>query len=1181
MLKPFVHLHCHSHYSLLDGATRVPELVRRVKELGMEAVALTDHGNLYGAVEFYRQASAAGIRPIIGYEAYVAPGHRSERDARGVAEAGYHLTLLAKNNQGFRNLIKLASLAFLEGFYYRPRIDKELLERYAEGLVCLSGCPASEFSQLIFDRRWQEAAALARWYRDVFGPENFFIEIQNNGLDIQRECMAGAVEIAQRLQIPLVATCDAHYLTRSDAEAHDVLLCINTGKLRSDQQRLRFGSDQFYVRSPAEMYEALAGYEDAVARTEHIARQCQVTLDSSRRHFPVFTPPEGKSPEQYLRELCWEGLRQRYGSAPPAEARERLERELEVICRLGFAGYFLIVWDFVHFARSRGIPCGARGSACGSLVSYVLYLSHVDPLAYDLLFERFLDPHRSEAPDIDIDFCQERREEVLDYVRRKYGAGSVAQIGTFGTLAARAAVRDVGRVLGIERARVDQIARMIPQYLGVTLDEALQQNPELRREYERDPQVREMLDIARRLEGTNRNAGTHAAGVVIAAGDITEYVPVQRIVAKGADAAERDAGTVTTQWTMEDLEHIGMLKMDFLGLRNLTLLDHAVQLIRQTRNEHVDLDRLPWDDPETLALFQRGDTQGVFQFESPGIRDLLQRMKPDSLRDIIAANALYRPGPLGGGMVEAYINRKHGLERVHYPHPVLEEILAETYGVMVYQEQVMRILNRLGGIELSAAYSCIKAISKKKHEVIAQKRQEFIAGASERGVAQEVAEQIFELIEHFGGYGFNKSHSTAYARIAYQTAYLKAHYPVEFMAALLTSEMGDTDKLAEHIENARQHRIAIHPPDVNRSEVVFSVANGEIVYGLAAIKGVGVRAAEAIVNERKQHGPYADLFDFCERVDQRAVTRLAMEALVKAGAFDALHPRRGQVMAHLGAAIQAGSVLQEDRRRGQRHMFATSASEPSSALATPRRLPEAPDWTDQEKLRGEKEALGFYITIHPLTRHADVLARLVGMTVAQAREYSERRELVLGGLITSLRFSHARRSRSGATRMARFVLEDLSGRVECVIFPDDLARHSALLREEAILVVKGVLDLQREEPSLIVNRLMTLEEARRELVNRLVIRIQTGVHTPHDLQRLHACLCQHPGKCPVDLEIHDGTGKRAVLRLGEEFAVDSVHLHEAAIEALLGPGCARYVGLLNGNGPRARLMTPASPASYA
>src|SRR5215211_814619 len=802
--NPFAHLHCHTHYSLLDGANRIPELVAQTKALGMTACAITDHGNLYGAVEFYRECHAAGINPVIGYEAYLAPASRHEKKAVRQGDAYSHLTLLAKNTTGLKNLIKLSSIAFLEGFYYNPRIDRELLEAHREGLICLSGCLAGEFNDWLLKDQPKKAQALAEWFARVF-KSDFYIEIQNNGLDLQDQCTPEAARIANRIGVPLVATADAHYLCQEDGDAHDVLFCINTGKKREPGRR-NYPEGKikspYYVRSPADMYQLFPEYPEAVRRSQEIADGVHIEIDFKKRYFPVFTPPGRKTPEAYLRELCEQGMLERYGPDPSPEARARLEHELGTICRMGFASYFLIVWDFVRFARESGIPCSARGSGCGAVVSYVLFLSHVDPLEYDLLFERFLDPNRNEAPDIDIDFCQDRRDLVIDYVKRRYGEESVAQIVSFGTLAAKAALKDVGRVLDVPLDRVNYMCKLVPTKGSTTipfsLDETLEQSPEFRREYESDPGTREWVDIARRLEGMNRNASTHAAGVVIANGPLTDYVPVQFLKRKDDGGETRQA--LATQWVMGDLDKIGLLKMDFLGLRTLSLVDATVQLIKKTRGPAeeraslspddrarleqleklgYDLNKLPLDDPETYRMLQRGDAKGVFQFEKEGFRELLKRLKPDNIRDIIACTALYRPGPLEGGMVDDYIDCKHGRRKPVYPHPVLEEELRETYGVIVYQEAIMRILNRLGGIDLSSAYACIKAISKKKADVIDARRIDFVKDSRKRGLTEEKAEEIFDLIIKFGGYGFNKSHSAAYAYVSYQTAYLKRHFTPE------------------------------------------------------------------------------------------------------------------------------------------------------------------------------------------------------------------------------------------------------------------------------------------------------------------------------------------------------------------------------------------------------------------
>ena len=1198
----FVHLHCHSHYSLLDGANRIPELVKHVKQGGMNAVALTDHGNLYGAIEFYTECKAGGVNPIIGYEAYVAPNKRTERgDAKRRGDAGFHLTLLAQNRTGFKNLVKMASAAYLEGYYYVPRIDKELLAAHSEGLICLSGCASSEFSEFILKEQMDDARKLAEWFAKTFG-KNFYVEIQDNGLDIQRRCKDGAVEIANKLGLPLVATSDAHYLNSDDAGAHDVLLCINTGRLRSDENRMKYGSNLFHVRKPEEMYGLFPGFEEAVGRSQEIANGVDIQLDLKARHFPVFTPPEKKTVEDYLRELCAEGLQKRYGDKSPEAikaAQERMSHELGIICRMGFASYFLIVWDFVRFAREQKIPATARGSACGALVSYVLELSHVCPLEYDLLFERFLDPNRSEAPDIDIDFCQDRREDVIAYVRRKYGEASVAQIGTFGTMAARAAIKDVGRVLDVPLERVNMLTKLIPTTLGITLEESLAQNPELKKEYDTDALTRELFDIAMKLEGTNRNAGTHAAGVVISNGPLTDYVPLQRVLRKGTafearpsdenghteNGAPRPKPTgeptvqITTQWEMTALEKIGLLKMDFLGLRTLTLLDHCIDIIQKTRGKKVteptrdgklDLYRLPMaaDHPkvqETYKLLQRGLARGVFQLESDGIRELLKRMKPDNIRDLIAIMALYRPGPLQGGMVDAYVNRKHGREQPTYPHPVMEEILTETYGVMVYQEQIMRILNRLGGIELSKAYACIKAISKKKQEIIDERKAEFIKGSLERGVSQETSKEIFELITFFGGYGFNKSHTAAYAQVGYQTAYLKANYTPEFFAALLSSEIDDGNKrdiMVEHIEEARRDfKLDIMAPNVNTDDVVFTVEEGKVLFGLTAIKGVGRGAAAEVVRARDAKGPFTDLFDFCERIDQKIVTRAAIEKLIKAGALDCFRARRAQLMAGLQAALQSANDLQRDKQRGQLSLFDAPAASADDGVVATAVLPDVPEWPPIEKLKYEKEALDFYFSSHPLAQYEDDL-RLAPNRLAQIADMGPHQEVMIGGILTLVRFQNTKKARNGNTRYFRCKVEDMTGSAECVMWPDDFAKCKDDIAEDKVCYVKGTVERNRDEPGLVLTRVLTIEQGKKELARNargLCLFLSLVEHSPEVVNHVAPVLQGAPGQCPVWMEITDMAGKKARLRAGTEFSVNPVQVDVGRLESILGKGRARLV----------------------
>ncbi|MEZ6086768.1 MAG: DNA polymerase III subunit alpha [Pirellulaceae bacterium] len=1047
--KPFAHLHCHSHYSLLDGASSIPKLVQRCSEHGMNALALTDHGNLHGALEFYRAAKGANINPIIGYEAYIAPGSRFEKGSAGSSrDASYHLTLLAQNRTGFQNLVRLASAASLEGFYFKPRIDKEILEKYSEGIICLSGCVSSEFSRAILkgtstEAIEKEAKGVAAWFSRVFG-DRYFIEVMNNGVDIQKQQLEGAVHIANRMGLPVVATSDCHYVDPEDAEAQDVMLCINTGRFRTDTSRMKMDGNQYFLRTPEQMYEKFPGLEDAVARSQQIADSVNLELELGKFYFPKFEVPEEKTATEYLRELCIKGLKDRYRGnrtrLPDGDDGElseevlaRLERELSVINKLGFPTYFLIVWDFVHYGRSKGIWATARGSGVGAIVCYALYLSHVCPLEYDLLFERFLDENRKEPPDIDIDFDKDRRVEVIEYVKEKYGHENVCQIGTFGTLAARAAIKDVGRALGIPLFRVNQITEMVPEELKITIKKALEKNEDLKNTYEGDSEVRELLDLAMRIEGLARNVGTHAAAVVIADKPLPEYLPIGRVPGKD---------DVITQWSMNDVEAAGLLKMDFLGLRNLTILSKAVDLIEQTTGERIDPLKFPLEDKASYALLQRGETKGVFQLESGGIRDLLQRMKPDSFHDIIATAALYRPGPLEGGMVDTYVNVKHGREAPEYKHPVLEEILAETNSVMVYQEQVMRILNRLGNIPLANAYTCIKAISKKKEALINQNHEMFIEGAVANGLSKKDADDIWVMIQKFAGYGFNKSHSTAYALVAFQTAYLKAHYPVEFMAALLSSDITGRnfkrkDALVEHMDDCRRMGIEIVNPNVNLSDADFSVADGKIVFGMSAIKGCGGGTALSIAEERKANGPFKDIFDFCERVDPHSCNRAAIETLIKAGAMDDFG-LRGPLTAALERALQSGARL-ADRKSGQKSLFGMfdEEEEEEEQQDVANTLPDVDDWPEKQKLLAEKEVLGFYRTSHPLAEFEQKLSTFRTHKTTQLSECDDRAEVIIGGMLSSIKIAHVKNPKPGApSKYANFDMEDVEGGVRCIIWPD-------------------------------------------------------------------------------------------------------------------------------------------------
>ena len=1136
--RPFTHLHCHSHYSLLDGASSIPKLVQRTKDHGMTALALTDHGNLHGALEFYRTCKKEDINPIIGYEAYIAPGSRKVRGDGGRKNSSYHLTLLCQNKTGFDNLIKMASSASLEGFYFKPRIDKELLEAHSEGIICLSGCVSSEFSKAILkgggngaEEHLDNAVEIAQWFHKVFD-DRYFIEIMNNGIDIQRQQLEGAVEVAKRAGLPLVATSDCHYVDREDAAAQDVMLCINTGRFRTDQNRMKMDVDEFYLRSPEEMYANFGGLEDAVARSQEIANSVDIDLTLGERYFPVFDLPESVTPEGRLRELCETGLKDRYADTPSmltAEGeletvvQERLDRELGVINKLGFANYFLIVWDFVEQARQRDIPTTARGSGVGAIVCYALYLSHVCPLKYDLLFERFLDENRLEAPDIDIDFCKERRVDIIKYVKEKYGEESVAQIGTFGTMKAKAAIKDVGRALGIPLTRVNEITKMIPDVLGIKIKEALEQSEELNSAYQGDPEIKELIDFAMKLEGLARNIGTHAAAVVIGDGPLDDYVPLGRVAGKE---------DVITQWSMNDVEDAGLLKMDFLGLRNLTILSNVVNIIDQTRGERIDIHKFPLDDEPTFQLLQRGETKGVFQLESGGIRDLLQKMKPDHFRDIIATAALYRPGPLEGGMVQQYIDVKHGRKEPEYKLDLLKDILEETNGVMVYQEQVMRILNQVGKIPLASAYTCIKAISKKKEKLISQNYEAYMSGAVEQGLSKKDAQELWDMILKFAGYGFNKSHSTAYALIAYQTAYLKCHYPIEFMAALLTGDISGRnfaakDALVEHMEDCTRMEIDVVAPNVNTSDVHFKVDDqNEIHFAMSAIKGCGASAAQAIVDERTENGPFTDIFDFCERVETGTCSRSSIESLIKAGAMDTFGGHRAQLVGALDRALQAGASAQADKKSGQMNLF--GAPEPSAAEPEVVDMPEVDEWEEREKLGYEKEVLGYYLTSHPLAEYVSRLEQFCSHKTSELEGTKHRDKVTMGGMIASLKLTHTKnqKSPSDPTKYAMFDLEDMDGAIRCILWPQDYVKFGEKVIADEIVVLQGRLDCRGSDTAnLIVDKIIPIGELGKTLTHGVKIIFDQKKHGEKGLRNAYEIIRGYPGnrELKITLMLEDGT----------------------------------------------------------
>ena len=1112
--KGFTHLHLHSQYSLLDGAIRFDKLFERCKKHKMDSVALTDHGNMFGVIEFYTKALAEGIRPIIGMEAYVAPKNRFDRQKSSISDAAYHLIILAENNTGYRNLLKLSSIGYLDGFYYRPRIDKQILAEISDGLIITSACLKGEIASHITKGDERAAIAAAESYLKIFGENNFFIEIQRHAGDDENINQA-LIDLAKKMGLGLVATNDVHFLDEEDYEAHNCLCCISTGKMADDPSRMIYPPD-VYLKSAEEMRGLFSEIAEACDNTQTIANRCNVEIDLKSRHAPRFNPPDGSSPEEFLTKLCYERAGQIYGRITD-EIRERLDRELNIIESKGFASYFLIVWDFCRFAHKNNIPAGARGSGVGTLVGYCLGLCDVDPIKYDLLFERFMDPHRNEMPDIDIDICQENRQKVIEYVRQKYG--HVAQIITFGTMKARAVIRDVCRVKAVPLAEADRLAKLVPDSLGVTLDHALKTEPQLKQAYEQNPATRKVIDICKKLEGLARHASVHAAGVVIADEPLNNFIPLYK--APGTE-------DVITQFEGPTVEKVGLLKMDFLGLKTLSVLERARSLVKELHGTEIDLEKIDIEDHKVFKLFADGRTKGLFQFESGGMQDLLMKMKPDRIEDLIAANALYRPGPMI--LIQDYIDRKHGA-KWSLPHPIMTEILDETYGIMIYQEQVMRIANRLGDIPLRQAYTMIKAISKKKARTIARAKEEFIAGCMEKGLTEQQAKQIFELIERFAGYGFNKSHSTRYALIAYQTAYMKTCWPVEFMAAILTYEMGNTDKVVEYIAECEQMGIEVLAPDINESGVDFTPLyrghaeerRGVIRFGLAAVKGVGEKAVEQIIAAREKVGRFKSLFHFCENVDLRSASKQVIEALIKAGAFDHLGGHRAQMLEGLEKAMQFGSNLQVDKENGQMNLF--GQQQPEDYSSDHQRLPQIPPWPEQQMLSFEKQVLGFYVTSNPLSHCAEMINIFSTIDTSQLADTKEGQSVVIGGMITKKRIFITKRGRNAGSKMAVFMLEDLQGQAEVVLFPDVLNEFADYLVEDNVVFVKGRIDRRRETPNIIASELIRLEEVREKLASRVRIQLSSPQVTKERIAEIRSICQRHRGSSPVYVTVETKAGK--------------------------------------------------------
>ncbi|MEN6505100.1 MAG: DNA polymerase III subunit alpha [Planctomycetaceae bacterium] len=1173
----FVHLHTHTHYSLLDGANRIDDLLRRAKETGMGALAITDHGNLFGAIEFYNHARQAGIKPILGMEAYISPTTRSDKSMRNQKNAAYHMILLAMNEGGWKNLIKLSSRAYMEGFYYKPRIDRELLAEFNDGLICTTACLGGEVPSALMDGNTDKARAIAGEYRDIFGPERFFIELQKQGLAEQDRVNPMLAALAADLGVRTVGTNDVHFLTRGDKPSHEVLCCVSTGKLLGEDTTVVY-TPEMYLKSPAEMRQALANWPEAADATLAIAEMCNVELHHDP-HLPAFPTPAGVTPDAYLADLAWKGLAGRFaGRDIPANYVQRLKWELQVIADKGYSSYFLIVNDFVQFARSNRIPAAPRGSGVATLLGYSLGVADVDPIRYGLLFERFTDPQRKEAPDIDIDICQEGRGRIIQYVREKYG--HVAQIITYGTLKARAVLKDVGRVMGMSVAEVDVITKKVPDALHVTLDSALESEPDLKKLYDTDSRIHDMIEHGKRLEGLARHAGVHAAGVVVAQQPLETLVPLYR------QSSSEDA---ITQWDGPTCDKIGLMKMDFLGLRTLTVIQRARELVAASTGVDHDPEALPLDDDKVYELFRAGRTDGVFQFESDGMKGVLMQMQPSRIEDLIAANAMYRPGPME--LIPSYCHRKLGREQVPSVHPLVDEMLAETYGIMCYQEQVMQVLNRLGKLPLNRALTLIKAISKKKAKVIEEERPNFLTGAKENGISESEAQELFELILKFAGYGFNKAHSTRYAIVAYQTAYFKVYHPREFMAALLTFECGDTDKVVQYMTEAQRMGISVAPPDINTCASDFTVDGDRVRFGLAAVKGVGEKAVHSILEARCRAKTFRDLFHFCRETDLHAVNRSVIEALIKCGAFDAHGASRAAMIAVVEQAIAMGQEAAADRKSGQMSLLGGMGL--AADADAPAKFPNVEPWSEAQLLAAEKETLGFYVTSHPLIHYARELEALSypkDTKLSNLDALAAGAQVTIGCMIASVRATVTKTGRSAGKKMAMLTIEDLTGKADAVVFSESYEKFKDELEVERMVFIVGTVDRRRERPNIIVDNVIPIDKALEELTGSITLRLPPGAApeltdaAPQAAQpapasgpilpRLKALLSAHRGGGSVYLELHpvEHSGVVAKMRLGKDYAVaPSRKLVDALVELL---GDQSYLVLTpkprkeNGNGKK-------------
>jgi len=1130
----FVHLHVHTEYSLLDGMCRIDKLIERAHKLKMPALAITDHGNMYGAVEFYLKAQAKGIKPIIGMEAYVAPGKCTEKKAHNMKNYAFHLTLLAKNYQGYKNLIKLSSIAYLEGFYYKPRIDKELLREYGDGIIALSGCLKGEIPYFLYTKQPEAAEKALKSYLDIFGKENFFLELQDEGIDRQKEVNSQLVDMTGRYGVDAVATNDCHYIDASQWYAHEILLCIQTATNMQDPRRMRFQTHEFYFKDEAEMRALFKDFPQAIENTIKISEMCNLELDFTKKHLPLYNLDSGESREVFLRRLCEEGLKRRYPKITE-DITSRLNHELDVIFKMNYAGYFLIVWDFIRFAKENNISVGpGRGSAAGSLVSYLIEITNIDPIRYNLLFERFLNPSRVTLPDIDIDFSDRRRDEMIDYVRRKYGKDNVGQIVTFGTMGAKGVIRDVGRSLGISYSDVDRFAKLIPDELNITLKHSLELEPRMRSAMKDDPRLSKLMEAAFDLEGLVRNASTHAAGVVISSEPLSAYVPL----------ATGNKGETVTQYQMNILEKIGMLKMDFLGLKTLSVIDDTIHTVQSLENKKININEIPINDANTFELLNKADTIGVFQLESSGMRDLSRRIGLDSFNDIIALVALYRPGPMH--MLEDYVSRKHRPDSIKYEHSLLKPILKDTFGIMLYQEQVMQCANAISGFSMEEADNLRRIMGKKKQEQMEKQRSRFIQGALKNGVSHHIAEHIFESMAQFAGYGFNKSHAAAYAMIAYQTAYLKANWPVAYMSALLTSEMNKADKLLKYINECKNMGIKILPPDINQSNAQFTAIKGNIRFGLAAVKNLGLSAVHSILEIRESGGVFKSFSDFLKRIDNHSVNKKAIESLIKCGAMDSFGYARRRMFEGLEPAIKTVSRRAQIKNSAQEYFFDMLDTENVDESVD---FPEVEEWPQSQLLSFEKELLNFYITGHPLAEYAHFIKWYSTTNSLRLMKLRSDTRVRIGGIITTVKRVVTKRD---SRQMAVIILEDLDGSIEGVLYPDIYQRYNQYIKQNKAVIIAGSTQPKDQKLRVICSELFPLEDAPEHYAELVKINIYDTHINDIILGQLEGIFLKYKGSCPIELCMVLSTGEKVSMASNNGLRVNPSKEFIFSAQELLG-----------------------------